>query len=125
MSRSLLVCSTAVAAICSILGLATAIYALMSTPNIQDMPVYTDQRVLRFANKFVHLLWPVLVQIVLFGVSLYHSIKWQAFSRHILESAAKYNAQPLASGRVDAHRLYRILCFASMGFEILILAVVL
>jgi hypothetical protein len=123
--RHLLTCSTIAAGICVSFGFFVATYAFVQTPNIHDVPVYTDEGVLRFQNKFMYLYWLVFAQVALFGVSLFHCIKWEAFAQNILQSTANFNAQRSSTGRIDVERLYKIICCAIFGFEFLILGLIL
>jgi hypothetical protein len=116
--------STFVAGICASIGLALATYAFVQTPQVQDVPVYADNGILRSESKFLYLFWPVLVQIILLCASAIHSHRWQSFKNGILESVANFNAQHPLSRSVDAQRLHRIICYAIMGFEVLILALI-
>jgi len=124
MSRRLLFFCSIGAGVCALLGFLVATYAVLRTPSLSEIPVYTDQGILRSANKVLYLYWPVFVQVVLFGVSLFHSIRWDAFKQNILRSAANYNAEHSSARHVDVERLYKILCYAIVGFEVVIMALV-
>jgi hypothetical protein len=125
LSRRLLIFCTAGAGVCLLIGFSAATYAIARTPGIQSIPVYDDTGVLRYQSKFLYLCWPVFVQAVLFGTSVYHSIKWQILRDDIVARIARSNEQLIPARRVDVARLYKILCYAIVGFELAILIIVL
>src|SRR6266496_914055 len=94
MSRLLFFCTVG-AGFCALLGLLGATFAVIRTPGLHDVPVYTDQGTLRFESKLIHLYWPVFFQLFLFALPLYHFTKWRGFRRRILQSTADFNAQRL------------------------------
>jgi len=125
MSRRLLFLCTIGAGVCALSGLLVTTYAIIRTPGLHDIPVYNEQGVLRSTNKLLYLCWPVFAQFVLFGVALFHSIKWEVFTHKFLRSVADYNARHSSAGRLDVEQLYKIICYAIFGFEFVILALVL
>src|SRR5580765_2411691 len=124
MSRRLLFFCTVGAGFCALLGLLVATYAVIHTPGLHNVPVYTEQGTLRFESKLIYLYWPVFFQLFLFALPLYDLIKWRGFRRRILRSTADFNAQRHPAKHVDSARLQQILCYGGIGMEVITLVVI-
>jgi hypothetical protein len=124
LSRYLIIISTITSGICVICALTIAIYVFVHTPDIQSVPIYENGFILRRESKVIHLFGPIVIQVLVFALLFYHSMRWKNLQRNILESLENLRSQNIRWKNFDAGWAYKLACYGFMGFEISILAVI-
>lgn len=120
--RRELICTAIVAGVLAFAGGGIAGYALIYSP-AGDVPVQMDNGLLRLESKWIHLLVPVIFQMVLFVIPLVQAIRWHSFASKITEGVRAFNTQHPEGRGVDVVRLYRTLCIAVIGLAVASFAV--
>jgi hypothetical protein len=91
------------------------------SPNV-DIPIYKSGAVVRTQDKGEALIGPLLIQLFLFLVMLYHCLIWDRFVSRASERTAAFNAQ--YSMQVDLARGLRNTCYAAIGMDVFFFSIV-
>lgn len=122
-SHSAVVWCAILAGVCAVAGFAVATFAMIGTPNVQEILHYENGAVVRRESKWIPLFGPVIFQVIAFGVSAHLILRWDQFSKDAVQATQDFNEQHRQ--RVDVGWGLRLLVCALVGFEVFALMIVL
>ncbi len=115
--------SAAIAAIVcgllTIIGIAASIYAFVKTPEIDFMPIYIGDQIVRTGSKSVYLSVFPLFSIFVFAVMTYVALTWDDFIYDATERAKFWQEKIAVMRLMDVVTLVRVSCAGFSAFQVI------